>query len=194
MNHSWGENHKTTRQRSSHTNVHGIYSSISNEIASRIERKRGRAMVKANCSNYLCWKSKRAFLPAGSKQHGSKSWRRECTPFLPQVPTLLLLGHHFLAAGFHLGAVCCSLLLREEILIWGIAWETCRPVGSASGVVCLCRGARLNQNWFSTGLFGRNSLENDYPEKTWCWGGKHSPLIPAAICSFVINPIGWQEG
>lgn len=131
MNHSWGENHKTTRHRSSHTNVHGIYSSISNEIASRIERKRGRAMVKANCSNYLCWKSKRVFLPAGSKQHGSKNWRRECTPFLPQVPTLLLLGHHFLAAGFHLGAVCCSLLLWEEILIWGIPWETCRPVGPA---------------------------------------------------------------
>lgn len=154
MNHSWGENHKTTSHRSSHTNVHGIYSSISNEIASRIERKRGRAMVKENCSNYLCWKSKRAVLPAESKQHCSKSWGRGCSPgpaspLLPPTgpPTLLLLGHHFLAAGFHRGAICCCLFLWEEILILGIPREMC-PCKASSVVLHVCAE---ELNWSSTG-------------------------------------------
>lgn len=117
MNHSWGENHKTTSHRSSHTNVHGIYSSISNEIASRIERKRGRAMVKANCSNYV-GKAKGLFFQQEANSIAPRAEGGDAVLalhhhfFFPQVPTLLLLAHHFLAAGFHLGKVCCYLLLQ----------------------------------------------------------------------------------
>lgn len=176
MNHSWGGNHKTTSHRSSHTNVHGIYSSISNKIASRIERKRGRAMVKANCSNYLCWKSKRAFLSAGSKQHGSKSWGRECSPtpapplLPPTGPYLAAFGSSFSCCFWVIISLLLLLTLEQSLAVWFYKrkswfWKCAALQGQSSGVVCLCRGTQLNQHWFSMGLFGRSSLENDYPKK-----------------------------
>lgn len=154
MNHSWGENHKTTSHRSSHTNVHGIYSSISNEIASRIERKRGRAMVKANCSNYLCWKSKRAFLPAGSKQHCSKSWGRGCSPGL--APPLLLPTGPYLAA-FGSSFPCCWFSPWKSLLLFAVTIGN-PDFGSSLGNVQPCRASPVvlhvcaeELNWTSIG-------------------------------------------
>lgn len=85
--------------------------------------------------------------------------------FLPQVPTLLLLGHHFVAAGFCLGAVCCCLLLREEILILGIPWEMCSPVGPAQWCCMPVLRSLSEPALVLHRSVGRSSLENDYPEK-----------------------------